>query len=65
MAKVFSKSSVTRKEYNYELKNVRLIFTLRTDNTDELIAYKHLLQKGLEDVDIDIKEIQAKRKSKR
>jgi len=62
--KVITNTSVTRKEYTYEMSGCRLSFTLRTDNTNELVPYEHLMKQGLADIQADIKEIQSKRKRK-
>lgn len=64
MAKGITNTSVTRKEYTYELSGTRLSFTLRNDNTQELVPFESLLKRGLADVQEDIKKIQAKRVSK-
>lgn len=43
-------SSVQRKEFNYNLGDVKLGFTLRTDVKVELKAFKELLERALEDI---------------
>ena len=57
-------SSVTRKEYKYSLQGVELNFTLRNDNTDELIKFQMLLSSAIADVQKDIKKIVDERKKK-
>ena len=60
-------TSVTRKEYINSIggdQGVTLRFTLRTDNTDELIPFLELLQRAEIEVIKDIKAIQALRKAK-
>ena len=58
-------NSASSRTFDYTFKNCTLRFTLRVDNTDELIIYKLLLQKGIDDIDAEIKRIRATRKSKR
>lgn len=59
---ILTNSTVIRKEYSYNLGNVSLRFTLRTDNTDELIPYLELMKHAIVEIEKDIKEIISKRK---
>ena len=52
-SKVIS-TPITRKEYRYELNGTQLSFTLRQDNSSELIAFKKLLEQSLVDVSADL-----------
>lgn len=64
MAKKIINNNVTRKEYSYQLGGVRLSFTLRNDNTDDLVPFESLLKNGLADVSEDIKIFRDRRVSK-
>jgi len=45
---------ITRKEYRYELNGTQLSFTLRQDNSSELISFKKLLEQALVDCEQDL-----------
>lgn len=51
---VLEAKSVQRKEYSYNMGEVKLSFTLRTDVKIELVAFKELLERALEDVNTDL-----------
>jgi hypothetical protein len=57
-------NSASSRTFEYTLKNCVLRFTLRVDNTDELIPYKELLTLGLSEVEAEIKKVRATRKKK-
>ena len=59
------KTTVTKRTFKYELEGCTLEFTLRTDNTRELVPYVELLKQGLEDVKEEIDRIQTTIKSKK
>lgn len=48
-------SPIVRKEYSYKIGGCILNFTLRQDNTQELLYFKQILQSAMVDVDKDIK----------
>lgn len=52
---IVTSSPKTRKEYSYEINGVTLSFTLRQDNTSELVAFLKLLSQAVVDVEKDIK----------
>lgn len=56
---------ITRKEYVYELDGVRLSFSLRQDNSKELLTFKELLVQSLSDVEADIQTIIKSHKTKK
>ena len=65
MAKdIIKNNSASSRTFDYVLKNCNLRFTLRVDNTDELVPYLALLKQGIVDIEEEIKRIQAKRKQK-
>lgn len=55
-------NSVLRKEYKYSLPGLELNFTLRNDNTDELVKFSILLVTALKETGEDIKKIADNRK---
>lgn len=57
-----TKTPITRKEYSYQLGGVRLSFTLRQDNTQEMLHFKALLESAVADVNTDIKAFRSKSK---
>lgn len=61
---IIKNNSASSKTFDYTLKNCTLRFTLRVDNTDELIPYEVLLTKALDDVKVEIKRVRALRRSK-
>lgn len=56
--------SVQRKEYSYQVGSITLKFTLRTDNTDELIPFRELVKIALNYLDKDINLLISSRKKK-
>jgi hypothetical protein len=54
MTKGITSKPVVRKEYSYQLKMTTLGFTLRQDNTQELLNFRELLKQALSDVEKDI-----------
>lgn len=56
------KSPITRKEYSYQLGAVRLTFTLRQDNTQEMLHFKSLMESAIVDIEADIKAFRGKSK---
>lgn len=60
-------ASIVRKEYQNNIggdKGVNLNFTLRVDNTDELVPFLELLKRATSQVEADLKEVQRKRRAK-
>lgn len=55
ISKIISKP-IIRKEYSYQIQGTGLSFTLRQDNTQELLHFKELLKTALVDVEKDIKD---------
>jgi len=51
---------IVRKQYQYEMGGINLAFTLRNDNTKELLIFNELLKRAMTDIDFDIKNFRKK-----
>ncbi len=54
---VLVSENVQRKEFVYALGNIKLAFTLRTDVKIELVGFRSMLMRALEDVDAELAKL--------
>jgi hypothetical protein len=54
---MMSSSSKVIKDFSYAQDDVALNFKLRIDIKDELIIFKKMMEKGIEDIDLELKRL--------
>lgn len=55
---------IVRKEYAYAVGGTRLTFTLRQDDSQEMVQFRRLLDMAIVDVDKDLATLRSNRKKK-